>query len=488
MADKKEELINIVGAENVFDDPETLDAYSRDHSFVPPGKSRLVVKPENADEVQRIVMWANQADTPLVPVSSGAPHFRGDTIPKNGEAVIVDLSRMKKIIRVDRRNKMTIVEPGVTFPQLQPELTKAGLKLPMPLLPRRNKSVLASLLEREPTLIPKYQWQLLDPLRSTEVIWGNGDRFRTGEAGNHGPLEEQWKRNLAQIMSSGPGQTDFYRFVSGAQGTMGIVTWASIRCEVLPQIHKLFFAQSKRLDDLFVFAYRLLKFRFGDELLFLNSSNLACIFGDGVDRIRALRDELPPWVFILCVAGYDMLPKERVEFQEKDIADIAQEFAVHLSSTIPGVTDGGMLETLLNSSKDPYWKLNYKGGCQDIFFLTTLNRTPGFIRTIYSVAEELGYPAADIGIYIQPVQQGVACHCEFSLPYDPGNQQEIDKVQRLFAKGSELLVQQGAFFSRPYGDWADMVYARDAQTTIALRKIKSIFDPNNVMNPGKLCF
>ena len=55
-------------------------------------------------------------------------------------------------------------------------------------------------------------------------------------------------------------------------------------------------------------------------------------------------------------------------------------------------------------------------------------------------------------------------------------------------KASEELIRQGAFFSRPYGIWADMVYSRDAQTTIVLKKVKEYFDPNNVLNPGKLCF
>ena len=50
------------------------------------------------------------------------------------------------------------------------------------------------------------------------------------------------------------------------------------------------------------------------------------------------------------------------------------------------------------------------------------------------------------------------------------------------------LVAQGAYFSRPYGDWADMVYARDADARQILRLAKGIVDPKNVLNPGKLCF
>jgi FAD/FMN-containing dehydrogenase len=488
MGEKKDELEKIVGAKNVIDDSETLEAYSADYSFAPPMKPRLVVKPENASEVQGIVQWANKTGTPLVPISSGPPRFRGDTVPSLPGTVIVDLSRMNRIIRIDRRNRMAIVESGVSYSQLKPALAKEGLQLPMPLIPRSSKSVITSLLEREPRLIPKYQWQMPDPLRSTEIVWGNGDILKTGDAGTYGRLEEQWKMHLAQVAGGGPLQTDYYRFVLAAQGSMGIVTWGAIRCAIAPQLHKLFFIQAERLDNLIGFAYRILRFRFGDELFLLNNSNLASILGEGADEIKTLRDKLPKWVLILGVAGRDRLPKEKVEFQEKDISDIAQQFGLHLVSAIPGARDRVVLESLCAPSKQPYWKLRGKGGCHDIFFLTTLDKTPEFENIIYSLSQTSGYSPSEIGIYVQPMMQGVACHCEFSLPYDPSNHREITKVQTLLNEGSKVLMNQGAFFSRPYGIWADMVYNKDVQTTVTLKQIKEIFDPNNVMNPGKLCF
>ena len=105
-----------------------------------------------------------------------------------------------------------------------------------------------------------------------------------------------------------------------------------------------------------------------------------------------------------------------------------------------------------------------------------------------SLSQEHGYSPSEIGVYIQPLMRGVGCHCEFSLPFDPDNQREVTKIQRLITEASAVLINQGAFFSRPYGIWANMAYNRDAQTTMVLKKIKGIFDPNNVMNPGKLCF
>ena len=65
-------------------------------------KPACVVKPRNTDDVKQLVNLANETLTPLVSVSSGPPHFRGDTVPGTGGAVIVDLSGMKKIVRVNR--------------------------------------------------------------------------------------------------------------------------------------------------------------------------------------------------------------------------------------------------------------------------------------------------------------------------------------------------------------------------------------------------
>jgi hypothetical protein len=481
-------LIEIVGNAGVFSHPESGASFSLDHSLIQPNRPALLVKPRDVEEVQKIVQWANESLTPLVPVSSGEPHFRGDTIPTASKAVIVDLSGMNRILKINRRNRLALIEPGVTYSQLLPELREKGLRIDMPLLPRANKSVLTSLLEREPVMSPKYQWNVLDPLRSLEIIWGNGDKFWSGSGIYRGEKEEDWELGLVPVQGPGPGQLDFYKFVSAAQGSMGIVTWASVKCEVYPDLHKLLFIPAEKLDDLIEVMYKLLKFRFGDELFIMNRACLANILANEPGEIASLKNIFPEWTAVVGISGGQILSEEKVEAQEYDIQDLTEQFGLKMVPEIEGYHAADLLELILKPSTEPYWKLRNKGASQEIFFLTTLDKTPGFVTTMNSAANEHQYPIADIGVYLQPVHQGVGCHCEFILPFDRENQVEIQRTEALFRDASQRLFAQKAYFSRPYGIWADMVYNADEQTMIVTKKMKEIFDPNHVMNPGKLCF
>ncbi len=489
METAKEQLSEIVGKTNVLDDPEILASFVEETSFdlkLPPW---LVVKPTNAEQIEALIAWANATQTPLVPVSSGPPHFYGDTLPAVPGFVAVDLRGMNKILRIDRRNRMVVVEPGVTYAQLEPALAKEGLRLTMPLMPKADKSVIASLLERQPTIVPKYQYSVTEPLRTCGVVFGNGDVIYTGDAGA-GPLdlEEQWKGGLVQVDPKGPNATDFIKILTGSQGTMGIVAWASIKCEILPSVHKLLMVPAEKLEQLIDFSYAIQKQRMGDEVLVVNNFQLAQMLGRDADRIAALRKELPQWIMLIGVAGRALFAEEKVAVMEKDLYDYAQRFGLNIVTGLPGTTSREILSTLLSPSGEKYWKTTYKGGFQDIFFLTTLDRTPGFTQTMMTTAEAVNYPPTDIGVYIQPQHQGAVYHCEFNLPYDPTDAKETAGVKELHEKASRMHLDDNAYFSRPYGPWADMVFRRDSDSTDTLRKVKALFDPNHIMNPGKLCF
>lgn len=274
---QRAQLARIIGESNIFSQPAVLEEYSRDMSFVSPVRPSCVLKPVNAEQVKKIVNMARQRLTPLVPVSSGGPHFHGDTVPSTGGAMVVDLSAMKKIIRIDRKNRVAMFEPGVTFGELIEAAAREGLRLNMPLAPRPTKSVVGSLLEREPVTMPKYQWDIADPLACTEVIFGTGDLFRTGAAAGSGTIEEQWAAGGAQKEAAGPSSASWYRLIQGSQGTMGVVTWASARCELLPRLEEPFFAGAERPSLLLRAVHWLIRLRLVNECLVVNGADLAAI-------------------------------------------------------------------------------------------------------------------------------------------------------------------------------------------------------------------
>ncbi len=486
---EKAKLLKIVGAGNVSSDREALDSYAGDMSFVNPVRPGCVVKPRNAGDVDKIVKLARETMTPLVPVSSGPPHFKGDTVPGTGGAVIVDMSGMKKIIRVDRENRVAMFEPGVTFGELIPAVTKEGLRLNMPLLPRKTKSVAGSMLEREPVVMPKYHWDIADPLNCVEIYFGNGSMFRTGAAAGPGNLEEQWAAGGAQVEAAGPSSNSWYRIIQGSQGTMGIVTWASARCEILPELEEPFLAGSSQLDRVMDMLHWLVRLRLANECFAVNNTALAAIMakkwpGDFYE----VRDGLPPWIVFYNLAGYEYLPEERVKGLVEDTAEVAQKVGLEPVQAIGRVSANELLKAVQGPSGEPHWKLRYKGACQDILFLTIYDKLPELIKAMYEMVEEAGYPGSDMGIYLQPIVQGSNVHCEFNLFYNPENEKDVDRVRELTGKATRELMARGAFFSRPYAENTLAILNRDSATVNTLKKVKSIVDPDNIMNPGKLCF
>jgi hypothetical protein len=105
-----------------------------------------------------------------------------------------------------------------------------------------------------------------------------------------------------------------------------------------------------------------------------------------------------------------------------------------------------------------------------------------------AIAQLHGHPATNLGVYIQPIVQGTSCHCEFNLYYAPENPIESGRTRRLAAEAASRFEEMEAFFSRPYGELAEVAYRRSDDTSAIQRKIKHIFDPNFILNPGKLCF
>ncbi len=483
-------LKSIFRDENVSNDQKILEQYKSDAAlrFIEPILPNFVVWPESIAQIQEIVQLANKESLALVPTSSEPPKFHGTSLPKKKGAIIVNFVKMKKVLNIDVRNRGVMLEPGVNFEEFIAEAKRAKLRPHLPLYPYSKKSVVGAALDREPVIIPKEHWDIADPLLCLELVFGTGDVFRTGAAAGPGTIEEQKEAGGAQKNPMGPAQFSPYRVVQGSQGSIGLVSWATLKVQQAIDVRKTFYVTSDKLEANFDFLYKLLKFRLGDEMLIVNNLNLAALLEKDSESIGKLRDKLPNWIGIISTTGTGGLAQDKIEWQEKDILDYAEKLGVKVKPNLPDVSNDAVNNVLENCSPVP-WRLKYKGGCSDIFFVTTLDQTPSYKKILWDTATKSEFNPKDIGVYIQPMVQGVNVHCEFDLYFDPKNESKVNIAKNTFNKSSQALINSGAFFNRPYGIWADMIYPKMQPGIVeAMRKVKNIFDPNNVLNPGVLCF
>jgi hypothetical protein len=158
-------LSRIVGSENFSDDPAQLQVYATDFSYYPAGAANYVAKPSSSEQVAEIIKVCNENNIPVVP-SSSKVHFYGATIPKEG-GLVLDMTRMDKILEIDGDNRRVRFEAGVTWEKLTKELKTQGYRVIMPLTPPAERSVLTDFMEREEPVNQVYDYG--EPLQAMEV-------------------------------------------------------------------------------------------------------------------------------------------------------------------------------------------------------------------------------------------------------------------------------------------------------------------------------
>lgn len=477
-----------VGKAAVVMDEQTLEEYSRDESWEEPRRPDWVVRAGSTDQVQKVVQLANKHKVPVVPRSSGIG-LHGSGIPSEG-GIILDMQSMDRVLRVDTRNKWAMVEPGVTYGKLQKALEPHGFRAVLPLLPHPRKSVISSLLEKNPHLTSKLH--LDEVILTMQLILPTGDRFRTGSLAvpvpDLKPEEVPDKAHSGLCNQLGPG-IDWWRLLTGSEGSFGIATVMNFKITPVPTMRKVYFLPAPTLDALIEPAYRILRREIGDECFIVNRHNLASILAEDDNELGALKEKLPAFCLILCLSAGEWYPEEKMAYQHNALDEVCQQCTCVATSTLPLVREADRrMEALLfqPAADGVYWKFRFKGGCWDLMLLTTLDKAPEWIATVRQVAVEGGYPLEDMGIYLQPKQRGRAYHLEFNFPVDRRKPGEGDKVKAIIRQAAKSLLNNGAFLYRPYASLAEMVFPRTGNLHAAIRKMKNILDPNRVMNPGRL--
>ena len=405
---------------------------------------------------------------------------------------------MNKIGQVTERERWVVVEPGVTYEQLTKELQKHNLRVMMPLGTPQSRSVISSIIERDPTLAAasfEYGNSLhmeLELVLPTGILWRMGKWRRR--------LKGQWSEPGGGGLH---GDTPYPWLWHKAQGTLGVITGMVVKAEHIPRASKVFVLPFDTLEEAIEPIRKIQKRELGLECFLLNNFDLAAVMAQDwnipesfpcqkvpSNEFNSLRDRLPRWTLIIHLAGLLYFPEDKVAYEEADLRSVCTDMGLSPTQTLAG--ESGLERTLLDLIRHPWRalrKANFKGSFHPVTLHTTLNRVPEFEKAVFAVAQKHGYPLQDIGEYLLPIERGRNCYLEFDFHCDLADPNEAERVKKLWLEANEVCIDMGAVLDKPYGPYADMIYRRyDSNYISLIKSLKKELDPNNIMNPGQLCF
>ncbi|MBT9370848.1 FAD-binding protein [Rhizobium sp. CSW-27] len=452
------------------------DAFARDGEVGTGPAPRAVLYPSNIHEVRKVVVWANETRTALIPVSSTGLRRRGDTVPLTDGAVVVDLSGMTKLIHADPRDKIAIIEAGVDFGSIDEILRPHGLRAFRPLMPRAGKSVIASYLDREPIINADVHWDPADPFGGTAIISGGGELTLNGSAALEGTLKEQLERGHRHMVTFGPGNVDLTRVLQGSQGSLGVMGWAAIYCERLPKVEDSLFLCSETPSAVLAAMREAVHRRICTTAFVVDRVQLAMLLGLEMDAAAML----PAWTFFATQAGYVHAPERKVAWQRSDLEEVAARHGARLEKTLLGTSADALADRLRQSPRVCYRDVPF-GAHKELFFLHPISSVERMLDIQEAHLRTGALAARPVGTYIQPLAQGTFAHVERVMPHGPDA--DVGADWRSLAEAS---LRAGAFYSRPHGVARDLAFLRDdGSAARMIGAAKALLDPCNVMNPNR---
>jgi glycolate oxidase len=452
------ELIEIAGRTNVLITDDLLDHYGHDETEDLKFRPLVVVKPRTPEEIAAIMKLANRELIPVTPRGAGTG-LSGGALPIHG-GIVLSTERLNAILEIDERNLQATLEPGVINQVLRDAVEAKGLFYPPDPASRGSCFIGGNLAENAGGPKAVKYGVTKDYILNCEVVLPSGDIIWTGA----NVLKNSTGYNLTQLMV-------------GSEGTLGVVTKIVVRLIPLPK---------QNLLMLIPFA----------------SPEKACEAVSAVFR-----------------AGFT---PSAMEFMERDAIDFVMKYVDvkipvkdhHMAHLLIEV-DGNDLDVLFKECEQ-ITELMYTYECDEVMFADTaqqkadlwkLRRSAGEAVKSHSVykEEDTVVPRAELPQLLKGVKDIGSKYGFRSVCYGhagDGNlhvniikdgMSDVDWNQKVplgIREIFELCVRLKGTISGEHGigyvqrDYMDIAF-NTAELEIQ-KGIKRLFDPNNILNPGKM--
>ena len=449
----------IVGPEYVFVDEEVLSVYAHDETEDLHYLPDVVIKPANAEQISGILKICNQYKIPVTPRGAGTG-LSGGALPHLG-GVLLSIERLNRIIEIDERNLQVITEPGVITEVLQDAIKAKGLFYPPDPSSRGSCMIGGNIAENSGGPKAVKYGVVKDYVLNLEVVLPTGEITWTGA----NVLKNATGYNLTQL-------------IVGSEGTLGIVTRAVLRLIPLPKYDLLMLVPFKNAEQA--------------------CAAVSAIFMAGYtpSAMEFMERDALEWV---------------MRFVDNSIVPIEEDVQAHLLIEV----DGNDMDVLMKEIEG-ISEVALQFDCGEILFaddaqqkaeLWKLRRRVGEAVKSHSVykEEDTVVPRAELPVLLKGVKDIGRKYGFHSVCYGhagDGNlhvniikgeltdEQWNGSLKTGIVEIFELVKRLGGTISGEHGiglvqkEYLPIVF--DELQMRLMKQIKKIFDPNNILNAGKI--
>ena len=449
------ELRRIVGRDGLLESPEDLAAYSIDSTFAE-HRPDVVVLAATTDQVSRVVALANREGIPVVPrgMASG---LAAASIPFTG-GIALSLTRMNRILEIDRENRTALVEAGVITADLQAEVERIDLFYPPDPSSNRQSTIGGNIACNAggPRCL-KYG-VTGDYVLGLTVVLADGRVLKTG----------------GKVIKDVVGY-DLTSLFIGSEGTLGVVTEALLRLTAKPKAVRTARAEFALLDDASRTVNAILSAGIVPATIeLMDETAIACIE-------EAMGLGLPLDVEAMLIIEVDGADEDAVVAEIEAVASICRANGVRAVNVARDEQERATLWAARRSvSPSLARKAPNKLG-EDI----TVPRSaiPEAIRRIKAISAQQGLPIVVFG-------HAGDGNLHPNILFDRRDPEQWEKVEPTVAEIFEVSLQLGGTLSGEHGvGTLKRPFMERALGPLSLeiqRRVKQALDPQNVLNPGKV--
>ncbi|MEK3971264.1 glycolate oxidase subunit GlcD [Bacillus sp. FSL M7-0558] len=449
------QLKKIVGASHVQGSKADRLAYSYDATPNFQHMPDVIVSPHTAEEIQQIVRLCASYKVPIVPRGSGTNLCAG-TCPTQGGLVML-FTRMNQFIEIDEENLTATVQPGLITQELIRQVEARGLFYPPDPSSMKISTLGGNINENSGGLRGLKYGVTRDYVLGLEVVLPNGDIVKTGG-------------KLAKDVAG----YDMTRLFVGSEGTLGIVTEATLKLLPLPETKQTMLCLYESLEEAAASVSAIIAERIIPAILeFMDQPTLEVV--EDFAKIG-----LPTDVQAVLLIEQDGNP-EAVSRDMQNIAKVCQQHGAKEVNIAHSEEEASALLTARRAALSALARLSPTTILED----ATVPRSEiaNMVRAIEDIAREYDVKICTFG-------HAGDGNLHPTCATDARNEEEMKRVEEAFQAIFEKAVSLGGTITGEHGvglmkaPYLELKVKKEG--IAAMKAIKQALDPANIMNPDKV--